>query len=164
MKPAVISTWLMQVAQKNNLVLDVDALHFQHQLRRIPLDSLPVIHSICDDFYFYNVFNGNTFDQHTVFVLPGWNAGVPSQDPGCAVAFFSTCNCLLDFVRLQRLQGHSRGVNLQMDHVFKVMSPSLSTSTCYRHPFCTSCFMHCRRFRLSPLPNMLISLHSSTID
>ena len=162
MKASDISTWIMHVAKKNNLVLDVAALHFQtlkinrfcyvakrqillnslhHQMHRLPLDSLAVIHRICVDFDFYNVFNGNTFDQHTVFVLSGWNAGVPSQDPDRTVDLFSTCNCLLDFVCLQCFQEHSRGVNLQMDHVFKVKPPSLSISICYRHPFSTSCCM-----------------------
>ena len=106
MKPAVISTWLMEVARKKNLVLDAAALRFQtlkikrfcyvvkrqvllnslpHQLRRIPLDSLAVIRSICDDFDFYNVFNGNTFDQHTVFVHKDheWQVFLASDTPHC---------------------------------------------------------------------------------
>jgi hypothetical protein len=59
---------------------------------------------------------------HTAFALPGWNPGLPSEEPGCAVVMFSTCHFLLDFIRLQRFYDTNsrRGVNLQIDHLFKV--------------------------------------------
>jgi len=73
---------------------------------------------------FYNVFArlGTTFDAHTAFALPGWNPGLPSEETGCAVVMFSTCHFLLDFIRLQRFcdTNGRRGVNLQIDHLFKV--------------------------------------------
>jgi len=145
MRPNEICAWLRNSANMSNLRMNVLALRSQTikikrfcyvarrallvkslppEFRTMYLDSVPVLRSICNDYDFYNVFArlGTTFHAHTAFALPGWNPGLPSEEPGCAVVMFSTCLFLLDFIRLQRFYDTNgrRGVNLQIDHLFKV--------------------------------------------
>jgi hypothetical protein len=142
MKPDAILDWLMALPE-NAPPRRVNALQLQVQVKKIkrfcyliknahlltsippsfrnlPLASTPVISSVCTSLDFFNLFQGvgDTFDEHTAFILPGWNPGVVSQNPGSAMVLFSTCNFLLDWIRLQKYYGRAGGVCLQSRRLY----------------------------------------------